>query len=334
MTADAAAVAARVRNAGAVFVGPFAPVSLGDYAAGSNHVLPTAGCACHSAACRSSPSCAASTSSTTTRPPCVTSPATSSRSPRPRTSRPTARPSRRASRGAGDLPRPGRQRGQRLRPDLRGRTPYGAPQLDVPVRLNTNENSYPVPAGGRGRHRRGLAEVARPQPLPRPRVHRPAQGPGRHTSARSGVTVTPEQVWAGNGSNEVLSHIVQAFGGPGRVALGFTPGLLDAPDHQRDARHDVGRRPPTGRGPSPFDLTAGRRRPSRSGSTSPTSSSSARPTTRPAPRCGSTSSRPSTRPRPTRRRRRRGVRRVRPAGHAERTDPARRAARGSSSPAR
>ncbi len=47
-TRDAAAVAARVRNAGAVFVGPHSPVSLGDYAAGSNHVLPTAGCACHS----------------------------------------------------------------------------------------------------------------------------------------------------------------------------------------------------------------------------------------------------------------------------------------------
>jgi histidinol dehydrogenase len=47
-TADAAQVAARVVNAGAVFVGPFAPVSLGDYCAGSNHVLPTAGCACHS----------------------------------------------------------------------------------------------------------------------------------------------------------------------------------------------------------------------------------------------------------------------------------------------
>ncbi|MFI2297315.1 histidinol dehydrogenase [Actinacidiphila glaucinigra] len=47
-TADAAAVAARVRNAGAVFVGAYAPVSLGDYAAGSNHVLPTGGCACHS----------------------------------------------------------------------------------------------------------------------------------------------------------------------------------------------------------------------------------------------------------------------------------------------
>ena len=37
------------------------------------------------------------------------------------------------------------------------------------------------------------------------------------------MSVTPEQVWAGNGSNEVLSHVVQAFGGPGRIALGFTP---------------------------------------------------------------------------------------------------------------
>jgi len=48
LTVDPAAVAARVRNAGAVFVGPWAPVSLGDYCAGSNHVLPTGGCACHS----------------------------------------------------------------------------------------------------------------------------------------------------------------------------------------------------------------------------------------------------------------------------------------------
>jgi histidinol dehydrogenase len=47
-TRDAASWAARVRNAGAIFVGSFTPVSLGDYAAGSNHVLPTAGCACHS----------------------------------------------------------------------------------------------------------------------------------------------------------------------------------------------------------------------------------------------------------------------------------------------
>ena len=47
-TADPAEVASRIRNAGAIFIGPHAPVSLGDYCAGSNHVLPTGGCACHS----------------------------------------------------------------------------------------------------------------------------------------------------------------------------------------------------------------------------------------------------------------------------------------------
>lgn len=47
-TRNAAQVAAKVRNAGAVFIGRFSPVSLGDYSAGSNHVLPTGGCACHS----------------------------------------------------------------------------------------------------------------------------------------------------------------------------------------------------------------------------------------------------------------------------------------------
>jgi histidinol dehydrogenase len=47
-TVDARSVAMRVHNAGAIFVGPWSPVSLGDYCAGSNHVLPTGGCACHS----------------------------------------------------------------------------------------------------------------------------------------------------------------------------------------------------------------------------------------------------------------------------------------------
>ncbi|MDQ3454361.1 MAG: histidinol dehydrogenase, partial [Actinomycetota bacterium] len=47
-TRNAKEVAHRVRNAGAIFVGPHSPVSLGDYCAGSNHVLPTGGCARHS----------------------------------------------------------------------------------------------------------------------------------------------------------------------------------------------------------------------------------------------------------------------------------------------
>ncbi len=48
-TQDAATIARRITNAGAIFVGNYSPVSLGDYLAGSNHVLPTGGCACHTA---------------------------------------------------------------------------------------------------------------------------------------------------------------------------------------------------------------------------------------------------------------------------------------------
>lgn len=75
-TADAAAVADRVRNAGAIFVGPWAPVSLGDYAAGPTTSCPPAGAPATPRACPSSPSCAASTSSTTRRTPSPTSPTT------------------------------------------------------------------------------------------------------------------------------------------------------------------------------------------------------------------------------------------------------------------
>lgn len=107
-----------------------------------------------------------------------------------------------------------------LRDDLRGRTPYGAPQLDVPVRLNTNENSYPVPA-----------EVAEALVVAiRAEVGRLNRYPDREftplredLAAYLGHDLGAGQVWAGNGSNEVLQHVLQAFGGPGRTALGFTP---------------------------------------------------------------------------------------------------------------
>ena len=111
-----------------------------------------------------------------------------------------------------------------LRADLRGATPYGAPQLDVPVRLNTNENSYPVPDDVVADITARVAAVA-------PQLNR---YPDReftdlrtalsgYLSATTGVALEPAQLWAGNGSNEVLQHVVLAFGGPGRVALGFTP---------------------------------------------------------------------------------------------------------------
>jgi histidinol-phosphate aminotransferase len=110
-----------------------------------------------------------------------------------------------------------------LRPDLRGQSPYGAPQLEVPVALNTNENSYPVPDAVVESIAATVRDVA-------PTLNR---YPDREFTAlrealaaylsRSGTAIEAAQVWAGNGSNEVLLHLLQAFGGPGRTALGFTP---------------------------------------------------------------------------------------------------------------
>src|SRR3954452_3004876 len=107
-----------------------------------------------------------------------------------------------------------------LRNDLRGRTPYGAPQLDVPVRLNTNENSYDVP------EQVALAVVE----AVAAEVRHLNRYPDREfTALRQALAgylrhdLSAEQVWAGNGSNEVLQQLLQAFGGPGRTALGFTP---------------------------------------------------------------------------------------------------------------
>jgi len=111
-----------------------------------------------------------------------------------------------------------------LRPDLRGRTPYGAPQLDVAVPLNTNENSYAVPADVVDAIVSSVAEVAAGlNRYPDREFVRLREDLAAYLTGTTGVAVTADQVWAGNGSNEVLQHILQAFGGPDRVALGFTP---------------------------------------------------------------------------------------------------------------
>ena len=111
-----------------------------------------------------------------------------------------------------------------LRPDLRGGTPYGAPQLDVPVPLNTNENSYAVPQDVVDAIVASVAEVASGlNRYPDREFVRLREDLAAYLTNAGGVAVRPEQVWAGNGSNEVLLHLLQAFGGPDRVALGFTP---------------------------------------------------------------------------------------------------------------
>ena len=111
-----------------------------------------------------------------------------------------------------------------LRADLRGRTPYGAPQLDVPVRLNTNENSYAVPDDVVAAIAAAVTETARHlNRYPDREFTELREALAAYLRSQTGVGITPEQVWAGNGSNEVLLHLVQAFGGVGRTALGFTP---------------------------------------------------------------------------------------------------------------
>ncbi len=107
-----------------------------------------------------------------------------------------------------------------LRDDLRGLTPYGAPQAALPVALNVNENTHPVPEDVADDILDSLAHALRD-------VNR---YPDREfTALREGFAdylghgLTREQIWAANGSNEVLQHLLQAFGGPGRTAFGFAP---------------------------------------------------------------------------------------------------------------
>ncbi|GAA0230049.1 histidinol-phosphate transaminase [Saccharothrix mutabilis subsp. mutabilis] len=111
-----------------------------------------------------------------------------------------------------------------LREDLRGRTPYGAPQLEVPVRLNTNENPYPPSDELVADVVAEVAEVAA-------ELHRYPdrdavalrEDLAAYLSDSTGVPLTGANLWAANGSNEILQQILQAFGGPGRTALGFEP---------------------------------------------------------------------------------------------------------------
>ena len=107
-----------------------------------------------------------------------------------------------------------------IRDDLKGRKPYGAPQLHVPVSLNVNENTHRIP-------REVIEDIFA-------RVAQATMGLNRYPDREFealrvsfakylGHGLTFEQIWAANGSNEVLQHIFQAFGGPGRLALGFGP---------------------------------------------------------------------------------------------------------------
>lgn len=111
-----------------------------------------------------------------------------------------------------------------LRENLRGKTAYGAPQLDVPVRLNTNENPHPPsPAlvdDVAESVRAAAAELHRYPDRDATELRADLAG---YLTAATGVPLTAANVWAANGSNEILQQLLQAFGGPGRRAMGFVP---------------------------------------------------------------------------------------------------------------
>jgi histidinol-phosphate aminotransferase len=107
-----------------------------------------------------------------------------------------------------------------LRDDLAGVKPYGAPQLDVRVALNTNENPYPPSAAL-------VAEIATAVATAAASINRyPDRDATELRAALAGYLghgLTGEHTWAANGSNEIIQQLLQAFGGPGRTALGFEP---------------------------------------------------------------------------------------------------------------
>jgi len=112
-----------------------------------------------------------------------------------------------------------------LREDLRGREPYGAPQLDVPVRLNTNENPYPPSERLVEALAKAVADAAASlnRYPDRDALALRAELADFLNHDTPGAELTAERVWAANGSNEIIQQILQAFGGPGRCALGFEP---------------------------------------------------------------------------------------------------------------
>ncbi|MGW1377637.1 histidinol-phosphate transaminase [Streptomyces sp. NPDC002446] len=111
-----------------------------------------------------------------------------------------------------------------IRDELRGKSPYGAPQLDVPVRLNTNENPYPLPEPLVRRIAERVTEAARQlNRYPDRDAVELRTELARYLTRTGGHEVTREQVWAANGSNEVIQQLLQTFGGPGRSAIGFEP---------------------------------------------------------------------------------------------------------------
>ncbi|MCO6663999.1 histidinol-phosphate transaminase [Cutibacterium avidum] len=127
-----------------------------------------------------------------------------------------------------------------LRPELVGEEPYGAPQLDVPVCLNVNENPYPPSESVRKDMAKAVSNAGKG--LNR-YPDREATGLREDLARYIGFGVSSDQIWPANGSNEVMTHILQAFGGPGRTLLTFTPTYSMYPEYARNTHTEYVTRP-------------------------------------------------------------------------------------------
>lgn len=122
-----------------------------------------------------------------------------------------------------------------LRPDLQGIEPYGAPMIEVPVVLNVNENPYAPSEAVIAEVARAVASAAAgANRYPDREFMDLRKDLGDYLARESGVTVPADQLWAANGSNEVMLHLLQAFGGPGRTVVSWTPTYSMYPEYARD----------------------------------------------------------------------------------------------------
>ncbi|MFD7075720.1 histidinol-phosphate transaminase [Nocardioides sp. NPDC059952] len=122
-----------------------------------------------------------------------------------------------------------------IRAELAGIEPYGAPQLDVPVQLNVNENPYQPSAETIADIAASVGQAARTlNRYPDREFVTLREGLAAYLSSDVEAQITPEQVWAANGSNEVMLQLLQAFGGPGRTAISFAPTYSMYPEYARD----------------------------------------------------------------------------------------------------
>ncbi len=246
-TQNALELSGSITTSGAVFIGDYSPVPLGDYVAGSNHVLPTGGTARYSAGLnvtqylRSMQVVDYSREALRLVAPALVTLA-----------------------GAEGLPAHGeaaqiRFQGEALpsvldefeesareveirlpfRPELAEVEPYGAPMIDVPVRLNVNENPFQPNAEVID----SIAEAVKNAVTDLNRyADRDAvqlrQDLASYVHTEAGVEVGVDSVWAANGSNEIMTQLLQAFGGPGRRALALWPTYSMYEEYARDTNTD------------------------------------------------------------------------------------------------